>query len=86
MLTLVIPKLGDIVKESAIEPPFYTKIVLGASDFLRGYGVFFLVVIIFGIFMLWRFSRTSQGKNFISRTQLKIPYLGDFYKKNSLRV
>ena len=81
MLTLVIPKLGDIVKESAIEPPFYTKIVLGASDFLRGYGVFFLVVIIFGIFMLWRFSRTSQGKNFISRTQLKIPYLGDFYKK-----
>ncbi len=81
MLTTVVPKLGDMIKESTQEPPLYTKIVLGASDFLVSYGVFLLVFLAVFVFFLWRYSRTSAGRIAISRLQLRTPIIGDFYKK-----
>ncbi len=81
MLTTVIPKLSDMIKESTQDPPLYTKIVLSASDILVSYGVFFLVFLAVLIFFLWRYTRTSAGKIAISRLQLAIPFIGDFYKK-----
>lgn len=81
MLTTVVPKLGDMIKESTQEPPLYTKVVLGASDFLVGYGVLILVFLAVLVFFLWRYSRTPAGKIAVSRAQLKIPVVGDFYKK-----
>ncbi len=81
MLTTVIPKLSDIIKESTQEPPMYTKIVLSASDILVSYGVFFLVFLAVLVFFLWRYTRTSAGKITISRLELAVPFIGDFYKK-----
>src|SRR3989344_1911509 len=81
MFTVIIPKIGAIVKESGQELPFYTKIVLGVSDFLVNNGVVaaFLVLAFFGI--LGWFVRTPHGKLWIANFRLQLPYIGDLYKK-----
>ena len=81
MLTTVIPKLSAILKETGQELPFYTKIILSASDFLTSYGLFVLIALIFGIIGLWYYRGTSAGKIAFSRLQISLPYVGDLYKK-----
>ena len=77
MLTTVIPKLSAILKETGQELPFYTKIILSASDFLTSYGLFVLIALIFGIIGLWYYRGTSAGKIAFSRLQISLPYAAD---------
>lgn len=81
MLVFVIPRLTDILKEAGQEIPFYTKILIGFSDFFRNFGVFLLLALVLGIVFLWRYSRTEKGKLAISRFQLSVPFIGKLYKK-----
>lgn len=81
MFTVIIPKIGLIVKESGQELPIYTKIVFGVSDFLVNNGVLsaFMVLSVVGLF-IW-YIRTPGGRVWISNARLNIPYLGDLYRK-----
>ncbi len=81
MLTFVIPKIGAILIENGSELPIYTKIVLGASDFLIDYGIFVLIGAIVGGYFLAQYSKTPQGSIIISQLKLGIPYVGDLYRK-----
>lgn len=81
MLTMVIPKLTSVLTETGQEIPFYTKIVLSLSGFLVNYGLFFLILIIVGVFFLWRFGMTEKGKMYFSRVKLEWPIFGNLYKK-----
>lgn len=81
MLVFVIPRLTDILKEAGQQIPFYTKILIGLSDFFRSFGVFLLLGLVIGIVFLWRYSRTEKGKLVISRFQLSVPFIGKLYKK-----
>lgn len=81
MLTLVIPRLSEILLEAGQEVPFYTRIVIGASDFFRGYGVFLLLALMAGLFWAWRAYRTKSGRYSIDELKLGIPYLGSLYRK-----
>jgi type IV pilus assembly protein PilC len=81
MLTMVIPKLSEILLESGQKIPFYTKIVIGISDFFVNYGIFVLIfVIVAGIFM-WYSSRRENGQERIDSLKLRIPYIGNLYRK-----
>jgi len=81
MFTMVIPKISAILVESGQEIPFFTKIVMGISDFLLNYGLFLFVFLIIGGFLFVRFSRTETGKISLSRFKISIPYLGGLYRK-----
>ncbi|MBX4210735.1 type II secretion system F family protein [Candidatus Parcubacteria bacterium] len=81
MLTVIIPKISLILKESTTEIPLYTKVVLGMSDFLVNYSLLFLVLIIIGVFLLWRYTRTERGKFALAEFKLEVPYVGSLYKK-----
>lgn len=81
MLTYVIPKLSDILKESGQSLPFYTTIILYASDLVRAYGIYILAGLIAGVIALWAYFRTPPGKISFSRIQLDTPYLGVLYRK-----
>ena len=81
MLTMVIPKIAEILTNSGQELPIYTKIVIGLSDFLVDYiGIILMVISVGGIF-LWRFIRTDVGKRTFDEFVLSIPVLGDLQKK-----
>ena len=81
MLTVVIPKISSIILDSGQEVPVYTKIVIGLSQFMVRYGIFFLIVVILGIILLIYYSRTAAGKNSFARFKLEIPYVNSLYKK-----
>ena len=81
MLTLVIPRISAILLESGQEIPFYTRVVIGISDFFINYGAFLVILLAAGGFFLWRFSRSPRGAVTLDAVRLSIPYLGDLYRK-----
>lgn len=81
MFTVIVPKIGAIIKDSAQEVPFYTKIVFGVSDFFVNntlYLIIGLIILIVGV--VW-YVRTEEGHRWVSNMRLQIPYLGDLYQK-----
>jgi len=81
MLTLVIPKIGNILKDSGQELPLYTAIIISFSNFLVEYGIFLLIALIIGGYLLYRYIGTPQGQITWSRFKFGIPYVGSLYQK-----
>lgn len=77
MLTLVIPKLSDIITQSGQDVPIYTKVVISVSYMLVNYGVFLAMIFVAGIFLAWRLTR---GTSFIAHAKLWFPVLGNLYR------
>lgn len=81
MLTLVIPRISQILTDSGQELPIYTKIILGLSNFLTHYiGVIFILLALAGV-ALWQFTRTTVGKRTIDELKIATPILGNLYHK-----
>ena len=80
MLTMVIPKISQILTETGQEIPFYTKIVIWMSDFLINSGVFIVVGLVILVFLLWRYGRTEEGRHMFSELKMSLPLLGTLYK------
>lgn len=81
MLTLVIPRISEILLEVGSDLPIFTRIIIGISDFVVRYGVLLLILLVVLAFILWRFGRTEQGALTLSQWKLEVPYLGDLFTK-----
>lgn len=81
MLTLVIPKISKILIDSGQELPFFTKIVVGLSDFLQAYGLFFIAALVVITFLAVRYSRTEAGAAIFDDIKLSIPAVGNLFEK-----
>ncbi len=82
IIFFIMPQFEEIFLSSEQELPFFTKVVLGASGFLRHW--LFLIVgilIAFMAFIYFYFKRTDEGKEFFDKRILDFPVLGDFLKK-----
>ncbi len=87
MLTMVIPKLSQIILESGQQVPIYTTIVIGISEFFVHYGIFILILVIIGGLYLWRLSRGERGKTYLDTLKLSAPMFGPlFYKLYLSRI
>ncbi|MEY2641056.1 MAG: hypothetical protein RL150_449 [Candidatus Parcubacteria bacterium] len=80
MLTLVIPKISQILIDSGQEVPIYTQIVIGLSNFFVNYGIYLFFGVIIGVFALIRFQKTPAGRESFDRFKLEIPYVGKLYR------
>lgn len=81
MLTMVIPRIAGILKDSGQEIPVYTRVVIAVSDFLVNYGFFFLIAMGIGGFFAFRALQTASGRLFFDNLKLEVPYIGDLYQK-----
>lgn len=81
MLTLVIPKIAGILKDSGQEIPIYTQIVITLSDLLVKYGFLIIIAIGVGAFFAYRSLQTESGRLFFDKLKLEVPYVGDLYQK-----
>ncbi|OIP77643.1 MAG: hypothetical protein AUK16_01370 [Parcubacteria group bacterium CG2_30_44_11] len=81
MLTLVIPRIAQILTDSGQELPIYTKIVIGLSSFVTDYIGLILIVLGGGSFFLWRFGKTEVGKRTFDELKISIPVMGDLFRK-----
>ena len=80
MLTTVIPGLAEMLIEGGQEIPFYTKIVIGMSNFMVHFGLFLLIIFCVGGIALWKYSLTEKGKLAFDRVKLKVPVAGKLFK------
>lgn len=81
MVTFVLPQLTTILKESGQELPTLTKIVIGVSDALRERGLILLLFFSTFLFSALWYIKTPEGKKFFDRLSIKIPLIGEFFKK-----
>ncbi|OGG47244.1 hypothetical protein A2671_02190 [Candidatus Kaiserbacteria bacterium RIFCSPHIGHO2_01_FULL_49_13] len=81
MLTIIIPKISGILLESGQDIPIYTKIVIGVSNFFVNYGLFLAAAVVAFGFVIWRLSRTEEGRRSLSELKLSVPIIGSLYKK-----
>lgn len=81
MLTLVIPKISEILLSSGQEVPIYTKIVIGVSSVLTNNIGLIALVLAVGGGALWQFSRTDAGRRTIDEFKISLPVIGDLYQK-----
>jgi len=64
--------------------PLPTRVVIAASNFLRGYWWAVLAAGVGGSFMFKRYYASSSGKLVIDRLMLRIPVLGDVLRKSAV--
>lgn len=81
MLTVVIPKISQILIDSGQEIPIYTQIVITLSNVIIDYGGFLLIIIAIGGFLGYRQLQTDSGKYMFDDIKLRIPYVGALYEK-----
>ena len=81
MLTLVIPRITEIITSSGQEIPIYTRIVIAVSSFFTNYIAFILFFLAALGFFLWRFKRTPVGKRAFDELKLALPYIGSLFEK-----
>ncbi len=81
MLTLVIPRISQILLDSGQELPIYTKIVIAISTVLTDYIGILLVLLSGGGVFLWRFIKTAPGRRAFDELKITIPYIGDLFRK-----
>jgi len=81
MLTVVIPKIGDILVSNGGTLPFYTQVTLDISGFLVDYGIFLLIALIIGGYFVFRYSQTPPGRLALGRLKITVPYIGDLFRK-----
>ena len=81
MFVMIIPKLSAIIREAGTEVPFYTKIVMGLSDFLVNYGIFVgIFVVVLGVWLSF-IAKTERFKAALDNAKIKAPAFGDLFRK-----
>lgn len=80
VFTLVIPRLAGILNDSGVELPLLTQIVLGISDFLVAYGIYFGVIILAaGIYVYFTLRGTDAWDNFFDTLKIKVPVFKNIF-------
>lgn len=81
MLTMVIPKVAQILIDSGGELPIYTRVVIGFSDFLVNWIGVILIFLSVAIIAFWQFKKSPVGIRAIDEFTLSVPYMGDLKRK-----
>ena len=84
LMTVVVPKIRQVIEREGQTLPIPTQILLAASSFVKSFW-WLILIAIFGLFVLYRFIRgTERGRYAIDKIHLMIPVMGDLYRKQSV--
>ena len=81
MMTLVVPRLADMLTTAGQQIPVYTRIIIGISTFFTQYFILIFILLVVGGVFLYRFGQTQRGKEVLSRARLEAPAIGNIYQK-----
>jgi len=84
LVFFVIPKFADIFKNSKMELPLPTKIMLLINDAVQSYGVFIIAAIIMAVVGIIMYKKSNNGKLAWDRYKLKAPLIGQIFLKISM--
>jgi type IV pilus assembly protein PilC len=80
MITFVIPKLTEMLKETNAVLPITTRILIWMGDFMQHYWWAVLIIVIAAISGLIYYIRTDDGKKEFDIISLKVPLVGKVLK------
>jgi type IV pilus assembly protein PilC len=81
MLTMVIPKLAVIIKDSGQAIPVYTKAVIWMSEVLVNYGFMILIAILASAVYFFYFKNNDSNSDYFDELKLTVPFIKDLYSK-----
>ncbi len=84
LLIFVIPVFESMFASVGLGLPLPTRIVIGASRFLKGYWWLVLGVGAALVYALRQYNKTSGGKLVLDKLLLKVPVLGDVLRKSAV--
>jgi type IV pilus assembly protein PilC len=84
MLIFIIPTFARMFTDFGGQLPLPTQIVMGLSDFLRGYWWMIAAIGVGTVIAIQRYYKTSNGRLVIDRLLLRIPVLGQVIRKGSV--
>ena len=76
MVTFVMPRLTSLYKQSSIELPLPTKILIGISDFIIGFWWLIIALVVIGVVIFRRWVHSPSGSLIFDSLVLKIPLVG----------
>jgi type II secretory pathway component PulF len=84
MLSFVLPKMSGLFTTMGEQLPLPTKILLGASQAVNQWGLFAILAVTVGVFLVLQWAKSGPGKRVLSRFILGIPLIGDILLKTEL--
>ncbi|MBI1747389.1 MAG: type II secretion system F family protein [Acidobacteria bacterium] len=81
ILWKVVPVFRTLFEGLGVELPLPTRIVIVASNFVSNYMIFLAAAAVLLGFGLSSYYKTSNGRHVIDRILLKLPILGEVFKK-----
>lgn len=84
LLSSIVPMFADMFAGFGGELPWVTRMVLGASNFMKNYWYLVLAagLLLFG--SIWIMKRTPKGKFILDTFLLRMPIFGNIFKKSAL--
>ena len=80
----IVPTFVTMFSEAGLTLPLPTKIMMGASDFLRGFWWLNLLAVLALITTYKMWVMKEKGKYQVDKIKLRIPILGQLIRKNSI--
>lgn len=77
----VIPTFAKFYLNLKVALPWQTRFLISTSNFFIYYGIYVLIGFLITGFFLYRYNKTTVGKLFFSRIQLRIPVIGKLLKR-----
>jgi type IV pilus assembly protein PilC len=81
ILWKVIPVFRTLFEGFNVQLPLLTRMVLALSAFVESYAIFVIIAAVIGAFGLRSYYQTENGRHTIDRLLLRIPILGDVFRK-----
>jgi len=80
MLTMVLPQITPIFKESNVALPFMTKVLI-TGTFMQDWWWGIVVALVILFLVVADYSRTPEGKVVIDEVSLRVPVLGKLFQR-----
>lgn len=80
VITFVLPRLSIVIKEMAVETPWYTNLLMAIGDFMNNYWWAIIIAILGAIGGLVYYIKTDEGKKEFDQIKIKMPVFGNFFK------
>ncbi|NCN53128.1 type II secretion system F family protein [Candidatus Wolfebacteria bacterium] len=81
MVGVVFPQLEPIFTESGATLPLITRVLLGVGNFVAEWWLVLIGLLLVFVFIALDYFRSPEGKIVFDEIQIRVPVVGDLYKK-----
>ena len=86
LITYVVPQFAKLYEGLNAQLPAITLFMLRLGNAAQHWGLIALPFLVIGGLILWRWTRSERGGEWLDRLRLKIPFLGDVWLKYQIAM